>query len=152
MPSLFLTLLLSAFPSNQQTAWMRLESFRLSIGMSRAQVLETLRSWNPKPGKDANELVIDYDGEKALTLELRDERLRSVRFELFLLLPQARKAFEEEQAWLLKTYGPPRRSTPSILIYDNVLPNVMVVLKDDPRSEQGKKGIGVLAVRYYDPR
>jgi len=23
---------------------------------------------------------------------------------------------------------------------------------DDPKSEQGKKGLGILAVRYYDPR
>jgi hypothetical protein len=39
-----------------------------------------------------------------------------------------------------------------VLIYDNALPNVMVVVNDDPMSEQGKKGLGVLAVRYYDPR
>jgi hypothetical protein len=28
----------------------------------------------------------------------------------------------------------------------------MVVVTDDPNSAQGKKGLGVLAVRYYDPR
>lgn len=152
MPSLLLALLLSTFPSSQSTTWMRLESFRLSIGMSRTQVLETLRTWNPKPGKDANELVVDYDGDKAITLEFRNERLQSVRFELFRLLPQVRTAFEEEREYLRKTYGAPRRATSTILIYDNVLPNLMVVVKDDPQSEQGKKGLGVLAVRYYDPR
>jgi hypothetical protein len=28
----------------------------------------------------------------------------------------------------------------------------MVVLSDDPQSRYGKKGVGYLAVRYYDPR
>jgi hypothetical protein len=152
MPALLFALLLSAFPSQQQTTWMRLESFRLSIGMSRTQALEVLRAWNPKPGKDAGEVVVDYDGDKALTLEFRNERLRAVRFELFVLLPKVQKAFEEERAYLLETYGPPRRARPSILIYDQILPNVMVVANADPASEQGKKGLGILAVRYYDPR
>ncbi len=152
MPGFLLALLLTAFPSTQQTSWMRLESFRLSIGMSRMQAMEALHTWNPKEGKDANEVVVDYSGEKAITLEFKNERLQSVRFELFVLLPQVRKAFEEERVHLLKAHGEPRRSTRSVIIYDNELPNVMVVVKDDPASEQGRKGVGVLAVRYYDPR
>ncbi|HEX7830294.1 MAG TPA: hypothetical protein VF787_11595 [Thermoanaerobaculia bacterium] len=152
MPGLLLALLLTAFPSNQQTTWMRLESFRLSIGMTRAQTLEVMRAWNPKPGKDANELVVDYSGDKAITLEFKNERLHSVRFELFVLLPKARLAFNEEREHLAKTLGTPRKASSSILIYDNELPNLMVVVQDDPKSEQGKKGVGVLAVRYYDPR
>ena len=38
-----------------------------------------------------------------------------------------------------------------MLIYDQALPNVMVVLADDPKTKQGMQGIGMLAVRYYDP-
>ncbi|HEX2835983.1 MAG TPA: hypothetical protein VHW00_23455 [Thermoanaerobaculia bacterium] len=152
MPGFLLALLLTAFPSSQQTAWMRLESFRLAIGMSRMQTLETLKAWNPKEGKDRNELVVDYTGEKSITLEFRNERLHSVRFELFVVLPQARVAFEEERQHLLDAIGKPRKATPSVLIYDGQLPNLMVVVQDDPKSEQGKKGVGVLAVRYYDPR
>lgn len=152
MAGFLLALLLTAFPSTQQTTWMRLESFRLSIGMSRAQAMDALRAWSPKEGKDANEIVVDYTGEKAITLEFKNERLQSVRFELFVLLPQVRIAFEEERGYLLKLFGDPRKSTRSVIIYDNELPNVMVVVKDDPTSEQGKKGVGVLAVRYYDPR
>ena len=152
MPGFLLALLLTAFPSNQQTAWMRLESFRLSIGMSRMQTMETLRAWNPKQGKDRNEVVVDYTGEKAITLEFKNERLHSVRFELYVLLPAARVAFEEERKHLLEEFGKPRKETPSVLIYDQQLPNLMVVVQDDPKSEQGKKGVGVLAVRYYDPR
>jgi hypothetical protein len=152
MAGLLLALLLTAFPSTQQTSWMRLDSFRLSIGMSRTQAMEALRAWEPKEGKDANEIVVDYTGEKAITLEFKNERLQSVRFELFVLLPQVRIAFEEERAYLAKALGDPRKSTRSVIIYDNELPNVMVVVKDDPASEQGKRGVGVLAVRYYDPR
>jgi len=130
------------------TDWMRLDAFHLTIGMQRAEAVKALRAWNPKEGKDANELVVDYASDKALTLEFRKGRLTSVRFELFALLPHVRKAFEERRAAL----GEPRRSTRSILIYDHVLPNVIVVVNDDPKSAQGKKGLGVVAVRYYDPR
>ena len=145
-------LLLTAFPSNSRTAWMRLESFRLVIGMPRAQAEEVLAKWNPKAGRDSNELVVDYADDKALTLEFRKNRLTSVRFELFEYLGAVRMAFDEEKQHLAEAMGAPPKSTKSILIYDNALPNVMVVVTDDPKSEQGKKGLGVLAVRYYDPR
>lgn len=131
-----------------KTDWMRLEAFHLAIGMPRADALAALDAWSPKPGKDENEVVVDYAADKSLTLEFKKQRLHSVRFELFVLLPHVRKAFEEKRAAM----GEPRKATRSVLVYDNVLPNVMVVVADDPKSEQGKKGLGVLAVRYYDPR
>ena len=37
-------------------------------------------------------------------------------------------------------------------MYDDRLPNIIVVLNDDPDNDYGKKGFGYLAVRYYDPR
>lgn len=150
-----LTLLLLAnasLPSNSRTSWMRPEAFRLTIGMGRGAAVNALRAWNPKPGKDANEIVVDYTGEKALTLEFKSDRLHSVRFELFAFIPEVRKAFAEEKQRLRDARGTPRKSTTAILIYDQALPNVMVVLQDDPKSNYGKQGIGMLAVRYYDPR
>ena len=152
MPAIILALLLTAFPSSSQTSWMRPESFRLAVGMSRLEVMKALDQWQPKPGKDANQLVVDYSDDKALTLDFTKDRLTSIRFELFVFLPNIRKAFEEEKQHLATTRGKPPKSTKSILIYDNALPNVMVVVTDDPKSAQGKKGVGVLAVRYYDPR
>ena len=150
--TLLLALLLSAFPSTDKTSWMRPDSFHLIIGMERAAAEEALVKWHPKQGKDANELVIDYSDDKSLTLEFRNDRLKAVRFELFVFLPEIRKVFDEKRSFLEGAYGKPRKETKSVLIYDNMLPNVMVVAKDDPASEQGKQGIGVLAVRYYDPR
>lgn len=147
MAALFALLLAIATPA-PTTDWMRLDAFHLTIGMPRADALDALRAWNPKQGKDANELVVDYSSDKALTLEFKKDRLTSVRFELFTLLPQVRKAFDEKRTAL----GEPRKATRSILIYDDALPNVIVVVNDDPKTEQGKKGLGVLAVRYYDPR
>lgn len=149
MAALLALLLAIATPS---TDWMRLDAFHLTIGMPRADALGALRAWNPKQGKDANEIVVDYSGDKALTLEFRKDRLTSVRFELFVLLPQVRKAFEAKREALRLTNAEPRKATRSVLIYDQALPNVMVVVNDDPKTEQGKKGVGVLAVRYYDPR
>ncbi len=151
--ALLLALLLStAFPSTSRTSWMRPDSFHLAIGMPREDALAALEKWAPKPGRDADEVVVDYSDDKALTLQFRKGRLTSVRFELFVFLPEIRLAFEEEKTRLAESRGKPRKATKSILIYDNALPNVMVVAADDPKSQQGKQGIGILAVRYYDPR
>jgi hypothetical protein len=152
MPFLLALLLATAFPSTSRTAWMRPDSFRLAIGMSRAEAMAALETWGPKLGKDPSEVVVDYSDDKALTLHFRKDRLISVRFELFVFLPDIRPAFEEERTRLAESRGKPRKATKSILIYDNALPNVMVVAADDPKSQQGKQGIGILAVRYYDPR
>lgn len=149
---LFSLLLLTAdFPSNSLTSWMRPEAFHLRIGMGRGEAVRVLKAYNPKPGKDKNEIVLDYTGEKALTLTFEEDRLHSIRFELFAFIPEARKAFDEEKTRLQEDRGVPRKSTRAILIYDEALPNVMVVLQDDTKTEQGKQGIGMLAVRYYDP-
>ena len=143
----------TSFPSSSQTSWMRPDAFHLAIGMGRGEAVRVLEPWNPKPGKNENEIVVDYTGEKALTLEFnKANRLHSVRFELFAFIPQVRKAFDEEKQRLREILGEPRKSTKAVLIYDGTLPNVMVVLTDDTKSEQGKQGIGMLAVRYYDPR
>ena len=152
MPILLALLLATAFPSTSRTSWMRPDSFHLTIGMSRADAMTALEKWAPKPGKDANEMVVDYSDDKALTLLFRKDRLISVRFELFVFLPEIRAAFDEERAYLAESLGKPRKATKSILIYDNALPNIMVVATDDPKSQHGKQGLGVLAVRYYDPR
>ena len=147
-----LALLLVAFPSNSRTSWMRLESFHLTIGMTRDDMVKEIAPWNPKYGRDKNEILIDYAGDKSLTLELKNNRLHSVRFELFAYLADIRKAFEEQKAHLRESRGAPRKATASVLIYDDALPNVMAVVKDDPKSEQAKKGLEMLTVRYYDPR
>lgn len=152
MTFLFALLLATVQPAAKQTDWMRLESFHLAIGMTRAEAVSALRVWSPKAGKTADELIIDYTHDKSMTLEFRKDRLQSVRFELFVFLPEVRKVFEEQKAYLLTAIGEPRKAAKSVLIYDGTLPNVMVVVNDDPMSEQGKKGLGVLAVRYYDPR
>ena len=130
---------------------MRPEAFHLRIGMGRGEAVRALGKWNPKPGKHIDEIVVDYTGEKSLTLEFKGNRLHSVRFELFAFLPEVRKAFTEEKQRLREAMGEPRKSTKAILIYDRLVPNVMVVLTDDPSSKQGKQGIGMLAVRYFDP-
>ena len=155
MPTALLVLALVAFPSSSRTSWMTPQSFRLLIGMTRADALKTLldSGWTVKPGRNNDEVVIDYSDDKSLTLEFKTDRLRSVRFELFAVLPEIRQAFAEQKAILHKAHGAPKKSvrSQSIIVYDDRLPNIMVVLSDDPKSDYGKKGVGYLAVRYYDP-
>src|SRR3954452_25008252 len=146
--------LASPFPSASKTAWMRPESFHLVIGMSRADTLKRLNDagWKPKAGKKAHEFIIDYSDADSITLQFRKERLKAVRFEHFAFLQDARSAFAEETAYLRDAFGAPKKmKTKSIVLYDHVLPNVMVVLSADPKSENGKKGLGLLVVRYFDP-
>ena len=152
MAAALLALLLTVVPSAGKTDWMRLESFHLRIGMSRADALGAVEAWAPKSGRNANEIFVDYADDKALTLAFERDRLKSVRFELFVFLPEVPKVFDEQRTYLRGALGQPRKATKSILIYDGALPNVMVVAAASPTSEQGKKGLGVLAVRYYDPR
>lgn len=153
--AIILLLLVSSFPSNSKTSWMTPQSFRLTIGMTRADAEKTLRDagWTVKRGKDDNEVVVDYSEDKALTLDFHRDRLRSIRFELFAILPEIRAAFAEQKSLLKKKLGNPKPSvrSDSIVVYDDRLPNIMVVLSDDPKSAYGKKGFGYLAVRYYDP-
>lgn len=150
MIGLLLVLLAAEFPSTSKTSWMRPESFHLAIGMSRSETLEKLEAW--KLIKKGDEMVIDYADDKAVTLQFHKDRLRSIRFELFCFLPDSHSAFEEEKAFLRESLGPPKKvKSKSILLYSDTLPNVMVVLSADPKSENGSKGLGILVVRYYDP-
>ena len=148
-----LVVFLLAFPNNSRTSWMRPESFHLTIGMSRAAAVKELEAsgWKLKRGDDDEHWVVDYTEDKSLTLHFNRERLHSVRFELFAIVGQARDAFAEEKSFLADALGKPRVATKSVLVYDNRLPNVMVVLNDDQKSELGQKGVGLLVVRYYDP-
>jgi hypothetical protein len=152
----FLLLLLTTaeFPSNSTTSWMRPESFHLAIGMTRAEAIEALDKigWKTKKGEDEDHLLIDYADDKAVTLQFRKDRLNSIRFELFVFLPDASKAFAEEKAFLRQSLGKPKPvKSKAILLYDSTLPNVMVVLSNDPKSANGQKGLGILVVRYFDP-
>jgi hypothetical protein len=147
--------LATAFPSGDKTSWMRLESFHLVIGMPREDAMRTLQSqgWKAKNDNDAKHVVVDYAHDKTITLAFERGRLQSVRFELFLVLHDAKSAWAEETAYLRATFGEPKKlKSKSVVLYDNALPNIMAVLSNDPKSEQGQKGVGMVVVRYYDPR
>ncbi|HUP44523.1 MAG TPA: hypothetical protein VM779_03325 [Thermoanaerobaculia bacterium] len=148
-------LLATAFPSASKTSWMSPQSFRLTIGMPRVEAVGVLESggWGIKKGRNDDEIIIDYSEGRAMTLDFRGDRLRSVRFELFATLPEVRAAFDEQKSVLRKEHGEPKKQARNhpIIVYDDRLPNIMVVLSDDPQSDYGKKGVGYLAVRYYDP-
>ena len=134
---------------------MRPESFHLTVGMTRAEAMRALdaNGWKPKSAAIANQVVVDYTNDKTLTLSFQSGRLHSIRFELFVLLHDAKSAFAEEAAYLRSAFGAPKKLTSrSIILYDNALPNVMAVLSNDPKTEQGQKGVGMVVVRYYDPR
>ncbi len=146
--TLLLALLLAApFPSGSLTSWMRPEPFHLTIGMTRADALDTLQQngWKTKPGEKRDQVEVEYSDDRTVTLQFARGRLKSIRFELFALLPETRKAFEEEKATLRSELGVPK-ITKSVVLYDNRLPNVMVVLSPDTR-----KGLGMLVVQYFDP-
>ena len=146
--------LATAFPSESRISWMRPESFHLAIGMNRGETMKALQSkgWKPKKGDKPGELVLDYADDKTLTMVFGGDRLESIRFELFMILHDAHGAFDEEKSYLRSSLGPPKKlKSKSVLLYDNKLPNIMVVLTADPKSVQGQKGVGLLVVRYFDP-
>lgn len=146
--------LLAAISPANRTSWMRPDSFHLVVGMKRAEAVKTLAEggWKVKPGDDRNHVFFDYADDKSVTLQFNRGRLHAVNFELFALVPDSQSAFAEQKTMLLERYGKPRKTAPSIVLYDDRLPNVMVVLSADPKSEHGRRGLGMLVVRYYDPR
>lgn len=148
--ALILSLLLAtAFPSGSLTSWMRPESFHLTIGMPKSEVVRTLTDggFKPRKGDHDRQMIVDFTPTKSLTLEFRKERLRSVRFELFTMANEIGGAFSEEKKYLRDTFGQPKAvASKSMVIYDGTLPNVMAVMTTDP-----KKGLGTLVVRYFDP-
>ena len=146
-------ILASLIPSSK-TSWMRPDSFHLVVGMPRAEAVKTLEEggWKVKPAKEKDHMFLDYDDDKSLTLQFKKGRLHAVSFELFALVPQAQIAFVEQKNVLRERYGQPRKELPSVVIYDDRLPNVMMVLNANPGSEHGRRGLGMLVVRYYDPR
>lgn len=148
-------LLATAFPSSSRTSWMRPESFHLVIGMKREAAMTALHEfgWKPHKEKETGDLTVDYADDKSFTMHFERDRLHAIRFELFTIVGQARDAFDEEKSALREAFGAPKKVTPkTVVLYDDRLPNVMVVLNDDPKSEMGQKGVGMLIVRYYDPR
>ena len=63
------------------------------------------------------------------------------------MMPEVGGAFDEEKTFLRNKHGAPKAiKSKSMLIYDSTLPNIIVVQTTDKT-----KGLGVLAVRYYDP-
>ncbi len=147
-------LLATAFPSTSKISWMRPDSFHLIVGMTRVETLQALadRGWKTKKGDDDNHLIIDYADDKAVTLQFHRDRLQAIRFELYLFLPEAKNAFSEERDFLRESLGEPKKiKSKSVLVYDRVLPNVMVVLSADPKSRNGQKGFGLRVLGYYDP-
>lgn len=144
----------TAFPSANRTSWMRPESFHLTIGMPREAVMSTLKDYGWKTTKTkSGDVDVEYTDDKSFTLHFERDRLHAIRFELYTIVGQAKDAFAEERAFLHGTLGPPKKiGAANVIVYDDRLPNVMVVVNDDPKSDNGKKGIGVLVVRYYDPR
>lgn len=147
-------ILATAFPSTSKTTWMRPESFHLIVGMSRADAVARIEQggWKTQKGDKPAQLIVDYTPTQSLTLEFEKDRLRSIRFELFTPIREIGKAFDEEKEYLRKQFGEPKAvAAKNTLIYDSMLPNVMAVLTADPKTEPGRKGLGLLVVRYYDP-
>jgi len=132
---------------------MRPESFRLVIGMTKTEAMESLNGSNWDVEDKGDTVNVEYDGNKALTLEFKGDRLRAVRFELFGLIPEIRQAFDEQRKFLKEKLGDPKKAarSDSVVVYDSILPNVMMVASTELDTENGRKGIGRLVVRYFDP-
>lgn len=154
LAAILVALLSTAFSAPTKTSWMTPGAFHLAVGMKREKALQVLSDggWAPKPGKAPNQWIVDYSESQSLTLEFADDRLRSIRFELFAFFPEVKEAFKEQADLLRKQEGPPRKvKSPSVLIYDWKVPNIMVVMSIDHTTSAGRQGVGFLTVRYFAP-
>lgn len=144
----------TSFPSASLTSWMTPEAFHLRLGMKRAAAMESLSAngFKTTPGKASGHVVVEYGAERSVTLAFENDRLKSLRFELVSFAPKVKSAFNEQRDELLKSRGEPRKpSSPTVLLYDDQIPQIQVVLSIDPTTEYGKQGLGFLVVRYFVP-
>ena len=150
---LLILILPQSFPSSELTAWMRPDAFRIAIGMDQGEAEARLdgSGWKIREGNEPGHLILDYDENRSLTLVIQDGVVESARFELVDFIPKLQKAFDEQRTTLAERFGEPDQSGGGLLIYDQVSPNVYVVLSTRPDSSFGRQGIGFLAVRYFDP-
>ena len=130
------------------------EAFHLRLGMSQAEARKQLDGggWPVKKGNEPNHLVVAYGEKQTVTLVFNGNRLESARFELVDFVPAVKSAFAEERSSLHQSLGPPSAQSPAnTLIYDNLNPNIFVVMSLDPKTEMGRQGLGFLVVRYFVP-
>lgn len=141
-----------AFPSEARTTWMSPSAFHLELGMRRADVIEKLERsrWRLEPARN-DELVLEYDSGRTLTLAFRKNRLESIRFELVDFIPRIESAFEELKARMNQEMGPPSRVYDSALLYDDRSPKIYVVASTRRDTSFGRQGLGFVAVRYFVP-
>ncbi|HUO85260.1 MAG TPA: DUF6301 family protein [Thermoanaerobaculia bacterium] len=124
--------------------------------MTRAEATETLDrfGWKTEQGKYPRQRVLRYSDTQTVTMFFVDDRLQSIRFELVQFVPQVRVAFDELKATLAAQHGKPSemRMDGTMLVYREREPNIFVVASTRHDSDFGKKGLGFLAVRYYDSK
>jgi hypothetical protein len=143
-----------AFPSMSKTSWMEPAAFRLEIGMARAEAERRLEEsgLDTAPGKYPRQLVVRYDENKTVTLGFVDDRVQSVRFEFVDFIPGVKTAHAERVEALKEALGETGTEVSGgVLLFDDRMPNIMVVLSTRPDDSFGRQGLGFLSVRYYDP-
>lgn len=153
---IFSLLAATAFPSKAtNAAWMSPQSFQLKIGMTRSDAQTRLSEsrWKLKKGKVTDEVVVEIESNKTLTLQFRKGKLDSARFEYVAFLQDVKAAFSEREVTLKTDHGEPKRpgGPAKILIFEKSNPNVHVVLSTDKSTSYGKQGLGFLVVRYFAP-
>jgi hypothetical protein len=68
-----------------------------------------------------DQMVIDYGDDKAVSLQFQTGCI--IRFELFAFLPDAKRAFDEEQHFAAIARRAEETEVKSVLLYDAMLPN-----------------------------
>ncbi|MDX1582071.1 MAG: hypothetical protein R3338_00560 [Thermoanaerobaculia bacterium] len=151
---IFWLLLFTQFPSGSDTAWMEPAAFHLALGDAREEIENAFeaRGWKLIEAEDDDEVLVhDYANGKSLTMEFRQDRLVSARFELVSFGAQLSRNWEDVTARLRERHGNPLVEESSIFITEADEMSVHAVLDDRPDSALGKQGAGRIIVRYFVP-
>lgn len=142
-------------PAESATEWMQPAALGLETGMSTADVMARLEAegLTVTEGKVAGEQIVEYAAGRTITLQFRQQRLVSLRFELVDFLPMMRKHWTQLQEELSERIGEPDAAPPGleVRIWTSKSPNVMAALSMLQDDEFGKQGLGYAVVRYFEP-
>lgn len=145
-----LVLLLQSLPTTSEVAWMEPAAFHLKIGQTRAQVEASFARRGWKLAEEGETLVHEYANGKTVVLEFRDDRVRSIRFELVTFIPRQTAEWSEVRDRLLALHSKPVVESDSVMVFREKDLEIHAVLQDDPDSEIGKQQAAMIIVRYFD--
>lgn len=142
-------------PNAKSLSWMQPAAFRLTVGMPEAEARKRLATDGRVllPGRSPDEVVVEYQPGKTVTLQFSGRKLVSMRFELVDFLPSMKDYWREVKSNLQVRLGVPQVAPKGtdVMIWTDRNPQVMAALSMKKDDQFGRQGLGFIVIRHFAP-